>query len=222
MSDAGRVSGNVLGLLFRLNREAWGRIASDFSLPQSVKTAIYMHLTYPWDPRFLAVGIAPIHSGLEAFLGRGVFQIGPETYFNPSDAFWKWHAESAHAPAGTGCDPEAHVRWLTRQSPEGLFSYAIVSKDGSIRIAESSDFAEECMFFTQGRNRALSGSNPMRPGPVGRPLIGPAFSSPLPTVPLRGPYPLMPFQHPQNQAPQKSSKADCPVCRTFGGGPRVW
>jgi hypothetical protein len=152
MSEVAQVAGRVLGLLFQFNRNTWARISSDPSIPQTVKTSIYMHLQYPWSPRFLSVTVAPIKPGLKPFLGPAVFQVGSEVYYYPSDGFWKSHADVFHAPKGAGCDLGAHMRFLTPQGPEAMFSYAIVSKDGSIHVANASDFEEECQFLSHGRS----------------------------------------------------------------------
>lgn len=136
--------------LFQLNREAWAEISAS-ALPQSVKTAIYMHLVKPWVPSFLSVAISPLRAGLEQFLKRGVFGHEGLTFYYPTAAWWEAHTRGpVHAPEGAGCDVDAHVDYFTAGGASPEFVYANVLKDGSFYVLDRADFDLECAFFAAG------------------------------------------------------------------------
>lgn len=139
-----------LGALFLLNQEAWAEVSRDRSLPQSVKTMVYLHLQKPWVPNFLAVAVAPLKPGLERFLKVEAFNHGGLTYRYPSREWWLAHARSSHPPDGAGCDAQAHADFLTAGGANAEFSYANVLKSGEVVVLGPPDFEEECAFWGSG------------------------------------------------------------------------
>lgn len=145
----------ALDALFQLNQEAWTEISRDPSLPQSIKTMVYLHITKRWIPSFLSVAIAPLKPGLDRFLSRAVFEYDGLTYYFPSREWWTTHATVSHPPDGSGCDVWAHKAFLTPQGQFGEFSYVSVLRDGSVEVLDQSDFELECAFFEAGRDQAI-------------------------------------------------------------------
>lgn len=140
----------ALGLLFQLNKDAWRMISADGSISQPVKTSIYFHILYPWLPNFLSIAISPLRKGLDEFLLRPAFEWQGVTWYFPSTHWWLTHADVSHE-GGVGCNVEAHAEILTRQGGQSEFAYAVVTKDGNVRVLERPDFEEECSFFASGR-----------------------------------------------------------------------
>lgn len=136
-----------LDALFRLNQDLWRAVSSDRSTPQSMKLMVFLHLKKPWIPGYLSLAISPLKSGLDAYLGRPVFHWEGMTFYYPSMAWWRSHAERSHPPGGSGCDAGAHGQFLTAQSPDGEFAYVAVLKSGDIQTLGPGDFDEECAFW---------------------------------------------------------------------------
>lgn len=144
------MSERMLGSLFQMNQETWQAVSRDPAIPQSVKTMIYLHLQKPWVPNFLAVIIAPMNQGLDAYLGRPVLERSGLTFYYPSLEWWFAHARTSHPPEGEGCDAQAHQDFLTQTGASAEFVYANVLKSGDIEILERPDFDAECAFWTAG------------------------------------------------------------------------
>lgn len=140
----------ALGALFQLNQEAWAEISRDRSIPQSVKTMVYLHLAYPWVQDFLAVAISPLRSGLDRFFKRQIFEHGGLMFHYPSREWWLAHARTSHPPDGAGCDPRAHFDFLTAEGANAEFVYAIVLKSGDVVVLGARDFEDECAFWASG------------------------------------------------------------------------
>lgn len=133
-----------------LNKDLWSRVSQDGSIPQTVKTMIYMHVTAPWIPNFVGYIITPLHDGLDGFLGKPVVEYGPSTWYQPSMAWWMAHAERSHPPKGEGCDAGVHSSFLTAEGENAEFGYAAMLKDGTVLVLGPEDFDVECAFWASG------------------------------------------------------------------------
>lgn len=143
----------TLGFLFQLNQEAWARISGDPSIPQSVKTMVYLHLMKPWVPNFLAIAIAPLRPGLDKNFERSVFEWSSFSFNYPSKDWWLAHATTSHPPEGSGCSVEAHTDFLSPESTQAEFAYVNVLRSGEVVLLGPRDFEAECAFWKAGVNQ---------------------------------------------------------------------
>jgi len=120
----------------------------DASLPASVRGMINVHLEKPWIANFWTVAIRARKPGGGGYLD---FPIGyaedGTSWFFPSRQWWIAHAHASHPPDGTGCDADAHAKFLSDGGPEHEFDYGAILRDGTIRILGRVDFVEECSWW---------------------------------------------------------------------------
>ncbi len=144
----GMINDKALALIAELNRETWASVASQAAIPQTAKTFMYFHLNYPWLPGFQGVAISPLNRGLDNFLGRPLFDFNGMTFYYPSSDWWMAHSERSHPPGGAGCDAQVHIDFLTHDGSSPEFLYAIVMRNGDIKVADAADFENECSFWS--------------------------------------------------------------------------
>jgi hypothetical protein len=120
-------------------------------LPDSARKMVRLHLKKPWVPNFLSVAIAPAKPGLEDYLGPVIVRRveGRDWHF-PSAKWWVSHSQRSHPPDGSGCDPEAHARFLAADAKDPEFLYANVLQSGNIVVLNRADFLAECDWW--GKN----------------------------------------------------------------------
>jgi len=134
-------------LLHQLNVDMTHRIHQEPEFSQSMRTMVRLHLRKPWIPGYHSIAIMPLKPGLEAYLGRQVFEWQGATFHFPSMKWWRSHGERSHEPDGEGCDVDAHQAYLTPEGAGAEFAYAAVLRGGSLRILGKGDFEEECRFW---------------------------------------------------------------------------
>lgn len=146
----GMIGQRVLERLFAKNQDVWRAVSANPSIPQSMKTMIFLHLQKSWIPNYLSLAIAPLRGGLEAYFDETVFDWNQLSFHYPSMKWWQSHADTSHPPQGAGCDPSAHENFLTAHGASGEFVYVAVLKNGDIITLERPDFEEECAFWLSG------------------------------------------------------------------------
>lgn len=146
------ISQKTLKQLFEWNKSFWKEVSANPNVPQTVKSMVYQHLQTAWVPGALAVVISPLANGQDPFLKNSAFDLGGIQYYYPSLDFWKAHASTSHPPDGSGCNPEAHAEFLTRDGSNPEFIYSVVRRDGSIKVQDLAAFVDECAFFDSGTN----------------------------------------------------------------------
>lgn len=120
----------------------------DETLPLSVRSMINVHLTKPWIPGFWSVAIRAPKPGSESYLDfpMGLAEDGTAWFF-PSRLWWLAHAAASHPPDGSGCDAAVHSKFLSSAGTAHEFDYATVFVDGTLKVLEAPDFAQECYFW---------------------------------------------------------------------------
>ena len=135
----------------------------DVSLPLSVRGMINVHIESPWIPDFWSVAIRAPKPGSESYFD---FPIGlaedGSSWFFPSRQWWIAHAQASHPPAGEGCDPDVHTKFLSSEGSVHEFDYATIAAGGELTILGRADFALECGFWTRafGAPKQESGGLP--------------------------------------------------------------
>jgi hypothetical protein len=122
-----------------------GSFLRDETLPLPVRGMISVHLDTAWIPGFWSVAIRAAKPGNERFFDFpiGFAEDGTSWYF-PARQWWLAHAQLQHPPNGSGCDTDAHIKYLSAEGTAHEFDYAAVLEDGTLKILEASDFKLEC------------------------------------------------------------------------------
>jgi hypothetical protein len=131
-----------------LLQQRGGELLHDESMLLSVRGMINVHLTKPWIAGFWSVAIRTPKPGSARYIDFpiGLAEDGTPWFF-PSKQWWVAHAEVSHPPDGTGCDIDVHTKFLSSEGTVHEFDYASVFLDGTLKILDRSDFAEECFFW---------------------------------------------------------------------------
>lgn len=119
-------------------------------LPDDTKKSIYLHLTKPWIPDFRTIALAPNpgKDGMEQWFHAELFKDDKDrSWYFPSAKWFIVHANTSHAPEGTGCSPEKHIHFLSREGQGWEFDYANVLTDGSAKLMKPDDFYQECIWW---------------------------------------------------------------------------
>lgn len=134
----------------RLLEQRRDEVLNDASLPLSVRGMIGVHLASPWIPDFWSVAIRAVKPGSEAYFDFPIgFAEDGTSWFFPSRQWWLGHALVSHAPSGSGCDVDAHVKFLVSEGSAHEFDYATVLASGQLSILGRSDFALECALWAR-------------------------------------------------------------------------
>ena len=124
------------------------KLLHDESLPATVRGLIGVHLDTPWIPNFWTVAIRQVKPGCESYFDFPVgFAEDGTSWFFPARKWWMRHAHEGHAPDGSGCDVDGHVKTLTSEGGGREFDYAAVLHDGSLTVLGRADFVKEHMLW---------------------------------------------------------------------------
>lgn len=130
--------------LTRVASQVYCEVLSNPAVSVEAKHMMFLHLQEPWTPDFRVVAITPMRRGLEEYLDGELFSAGGNRWFFPSERWWVSHARTSHPPDGTGCDVDAHTRFLSLDGGDPEFLYGNLLYDGTFDVLGRSDFEVEC------------------------------------------------------------------------------
>jgi hypothetical protein len=122
----------------------------DSSMPLTVRGMLSVHMSTPWIPNFWTVGIRAPKPGSEMYFDFPLGVADDNTsWFFPAQEWWIAHATASHPPAGRGCDPAVHTKFLSREGTAHEFDYAAILRDGTLKILGPADFQTECAWWSR-------------------------------------------------------------------------
>jgi hypothetical protein len=135
-----------------LKRDVLEDIAGDPNCPLHTLEMTRILLESPWVPDFLMPLVSPIRSNVRALLKMSVIRVADRVWYFPSFHWWRAHARLFHKPDGSGCDFQAHLKYLT-DDPSTMQGYLL--KDGTVHILDEADLKAEDDYWKANSSRFM-------------------------------------------------------------------
>jgi hypothetical protein len=133
-----------------LKRDVLEDIAGDAAAPACTLEMARILLESPWVQDFLMPLVSPVRSNVRALLKMSVIRVQDRVWYFPSYHWWRAHARLFHGPDGSGCDFQAHVKYLS-DDPSTI--QANLLKDGTVHRLTEEDLRMETDYWKANQAR---------------------------------------------------------------------